>query len=151
MKIYHTETQADYYALLIELEDQGCFWASGGKPPTEWRDEFWEFYRGSTCVGVRSNKQIKYCRIDYYKEEYPDTPIIKYKEKQEGHSVAPEATYISDLSLGGNEMNYLNDAIEEIKRALLNNKSDEDKEVYLRNAIRFIEEAQIKLEERERK
>ena len=45
-------------------------------------------------------------------------------------------------------MSYLNDAIEEIKRALLNNKSDEDKEVYLRNAIRFIEEAQLKLEER---
>ena len=39
-------------------------------------------------------------------------------------------------------MNHLNDAIEEIKRALLNNKSDEVKEVYLRNAIRFIEEAE---------
>ena len=39
-------------------------------------------------------------------------------------------------------MKHLNDAIEEIKRALLNNKSDEVKEVYLRNAIRFIEEAQ---------
>ena len=46
-------------------------------------------------------------------------------------------------------MSYLNAAIEEIKLALLNNKSDEVKEVYLRNAIRFIEEAQRKLEERE--
>ena len=46
-------------------------------------------------------------------------------------------------------MNYLNDAIEEIKRSLLNNKSDEVKEVYLRNAIRLIEAAQLKLEERE--
>ena len=44
-------------------------------------------------------------------------------------------------------MSYLNDAIEEIKLALLNNKSDEVKEVYLINAIRFIEEAQLKLEE----
>ena len=44
-------------------------------------------------------------------------------------------------------MSYLNSAIEEIKLALLNNKSDEVKEVYLRNAIRFIEEAQRKLEE----
>jgi hypothetical protein len=44
-------------------------------------------------------------------------------------------------------MSYLNAAIEEIKLALLNNKSDEVKEVYLRNAIRFIEEAQLKLEE----
>lgn len=39
-------------------------------------------------------------------------------------------------------MNGLNTAISEIKLALLNNKSDEVKEVYLRNAIRFIEEAQ---------
>jgi hypothetical protein len=46
-------------------------------------------------------------------------------------------------------MNYLNEAIEEIKLALLNSKSDEVKEVYLRNAIRFIEAAQLKLEERE--
>ena len=44
-------------------------------------------------------------------------------------------------------MSYLNAAIEEIELALLNNKSDEVKEVYLRNAIRFIEEAQRKLEE----
>ena len=39
-------------------------------------------------------------------------------------------------------MNGLNIAIAEIKLALLNNKSDEVKEVYLRNAIRLIEEAQ---------
>ena len=96
MKIYHTETQADYHALLIELEEQGCFWAYGGKPPTEWRDEFWEFHKGSTCVGVRSNKQMQYCGIDYYKEEYPDTPIIKYKEKQESDNMTPEVTCISD-------------------------------------------------------
>lgn len=44
-------------------------------------------------------------------------------------------------------MNDLNDAIEEIKRTLLNNKSDEVKEVYLINAIRLIEAAQLKLEE----
>ena len=89
MKIYHTETQADYHALIIELEDQGCFWAYGGKS-TKWRDEIWEVYKGSTCVGVQSNKQMQYCGIDYYKEEYPYIPIIKYKAKQEGHSMTPE-------------------------------------------------------------
>lgn len=95
MKIYHTETQVDYHALLIELEEQGCFWAHGGKP-TEWRDDFWEFYKGSTCVGVKSNKQMQYSGIDYYESLCPDTPIIKYKAKQEGHSMAPEVTCISD-------------------------------------------------------
>ena len=39
-------------------------------------------------------------------------------------------------------MKHLNDAIDEIKRALLKNKSDEVKEVYLKNAIRLIEESQ---------
>ena len=44
-------------------------------------------------------------------------------------------------------MSNLNDAIEEIKRAMLSNKSDEVKEVYLRNAIRLIEETQLQSEE----
>ena len=29
MKIYHTETQEDYNALMIELEEKGCEWRSG--------------------------------------------------------------------------------------------------------------------------
>ncbi len=37
-------------------------------------------------------------------------------------------------------MSNLKEAIEEIELVLLNNKSDDVKEVYLRNAIRFIEE-----------
>ena len=29
MKIYHTETQEDYDALMVELERQGCKWYNG--------------------------------------------------------------------------------------------------------------------------
>ena len=89
MKIYHTETQADYHALVIELEEQGYLWAHGDKP-TKWLGEVWENYEGSTCVAVESNKQMQYSGIDFYKENYPDIPIIKYTAKQEGHSMTPE-------------------------------------------------------------
>lgn len=89
MKIYHTETQADYHALVIELEEQGYLWAHGDKP-TKWLGEVWEIYEENTCVDVKSNKQMQYSGIDYYEREYPDTPIIKYKAKQEGHSMTPE-------------------------------------------------------------
>ena len=89
MKIYHTETQADYNALMVELEEQGYKWSHGDKP-TKWLDELWEIYRGDTCVNTKSNKQIQYSGIDYYEINYPDTPIIKYKAKQEGHTMTPE-------------------------------------------------------------
>ena len=32
MKIYHTETQQDYDALMSELEEKGCEWRNGVKP-----------------------------------------------------------------------------------------------------------------------
>ena len=32
MKIYHVETQGDYDALMIELEEKGCEWRRGEKP-----------------------------------------------------------------------------------------------------------------------
>lgn len=50
MKIYHTETQADYDALMVELERQGCMWLSGRKP-TE-TTENWKTNSSETCVGV---------------------------------------------------------------------------------------------------
>ena len=89
MKIYHTETQADYDALMVELENEGYVWVNGSEP-TRWLDKIWKIYKGSTCVDVESNKQMQHCGIDYYEREFPDIPIIKYKAKQEGHSMTPE-------------------------------------------------------------
>ena len=50
MKIYHTETQADYDALMVELERQGCTWFSGLKP-TEAATN-WKLNSNETCVKV---------------------------------------------------------------------------------------------------
>ena len=54
MKIYHTETQADYDALMVELEADGCVcWATGRKM-TESKD--WTDRKENTCVSI-SNKR----------------------------------------------------------------------------------------------
>ena len=77
MKIYHTETQADYDALMVELEGKGYVWASRCKP-TESKD--WTKRKENTCVRI-SNKRVTRNSIIFYKVEYPNIPIIKYKAK----------------------------------------------------------------------
>ena len=78
MKIYHTETQADYDALMIELEKQGCEWLSGRRPTETTKN--WKQNSSETCVRV-GKKMAMYDKKSYYTWEYPDTPIIKYKVK----------------------------------------------------------------------
>ena len=50
MKIYHTETQADYDALMVELEKQGCKWLSERKPTEATTN--WKVNSSETCVKV---------------------------------------------------------------------------------------------------
>ena len=78
MKIYHTETQADYDALMIELKAVGCEWFSGRKP-TE-ATTYWKLNSSETCVKI-DKKVIAYNEKGYYAMRYPSAPIIKYKEK----------------------------------------------------------------------
>ena len=78
MKIYHTETQEDYDALMIELEAVGCEWFSGRKP-TE-ATTYWKLNSIETCVKI-DKKVIAYNEKGYYAMRYPSTPIIKYKVK----------------------------------------------------------------------
>lgn len=80
MKIYHTETQADYDALMGELEEQGCKWLSGRKP-TEAKYH-WFNYEEKTYVRVSFGILTKF-DFRHYKEEYPNIPVIKYKAKAE--------------------------------------------------------------------
>ena len=78
MKIYHTETQADFDALMVELEAVGCEWFSGRKP-TE-ATTYWKLNSIETCVKI-DKKVIAYNEKGYYAMRYPSIPIIKYKEK----------------------------------------------------------------------
>ena len=77
MKIYHTETQVDYDALMVELEVKGYKWLSGHKPT---HFKYWSEDKENTCIEI-SGKKINFNSIEWYKEDYPDTPIIEYKAK----------------------------------------------------------------------
>lgn len=90
MKIYHTETQADYNALMVELEEQGYLWKSGKKPTEVSMRGSWSFCGKDTRITANLEKELEFGSVVYHKENYPDIPIIKYKAKQEGHSMTPE-------------------------------------------------------------
>ena len=77
MKIYHTETQTDYDALMIELERQGCKWSFDRKLSEV---NNWRMNEHLTCLRVYDSK-VNHASLNYYKEDYPDVPIIKYKAK----------------------------------------------------------------------
>lgn len=79
MKLYHTETQVDYDALMIELEEKGYKWLSGDKPTCF---SYWKQEKENSCVEI-SGKDITFGSIEWHKKEYPGTPIIKYKAKGE--------------------------------------------------------------------
>ena len=78
MKTYHTETQEDYDALMIELEEKGCKWASGDNPSGI---NGWRVNEHLTCIDVCDSK-ITYTSLSYYKEDCPDVSIIRYKAKE---------------------------------------------------------------------
>ena len=49
MKIYHTETQQDYDALMVELEAEGYEWVDGKKPTVV---NLWSMWKETTCLRV---------------------------------------------------------------------------------------------------
>ncbi len=89
MKLYHTETQVDYDALMIELEEKGYKWLSGDKPTSE---DYWIGDKEDTCIAI-SGKEMTFGSIEWHKKECPGIPIIKYKAK--GEKMAQEVE--SDL------------------------------------------------------
>ena len=79
IKIYHVETQADYDALMIELEEKGCKWIDGEKLIVF--DEF-------STYGIDTYVYDECCKIsissgNYFKEHHSDEPVIEYKAKGE--------------------------------------------------------------------
>ena len=79
MKIYHVETQQDYDALMVELEEKGYEWLSGGKPTFE---DYWESYKENTGI-VIPGKYITFGPFEQLKKQHQNTPVIEYKAKGE--------------------------------------------------------------------
>ncbi|ECB9434573.1 DUF3310 domain-containing protein [Listeria monocytogenes] len=80
MKLYHTETQEDYDALMVELEKEGCLWVAKEKP-TEYN--CWDIFKKNTVVTKEFNVFLGRTSKGYCKRVYPDVPIEKYKVKQD--------------------------------------------------------------------
>ncbi|WP_376698756.1 DUF3310 domain-containing protein [Listeria booriae] len=73
MKIYHTETQEDFNALMVELEKEGIVWLNGTKP-TEGNS--WDEYREDTCVHLKCD-EITFATCDFFEDK--GWQIEKYK------------------------------------------------------------------------
>ena len=81
MKIYHTETQADYDALMVELESKGIETV---------KNHYWKYHKSQTAVFVRAiGRYGNSTRIDttfgglrWALRYYPTVPIQKYTKQR---------------------------------------------------------------------
>ena len=81
MTVYHVETQGDYNALMIELEEKGCKWRSGEKPT-----HFDKFrFHGKDTYFYEECGLISFSDGDYFKAYYSDETLIEYKAKGENN------------------------------------------------------------------
>lgn len=102
MKLYHTETQEDFNALLEKLKNEGCSWPSDDiVTPDKLRR--WETYEEETVLFVKDSVvtyEDIYC-ANYY---HPDTPIEKYKAKKS----LDEPSYRPDVITEGKNNDNVN-------------------------------------------
>ena len=88
MKIYHTETKADYDALMVELEAEGYEWIGGEIPPElSLFDKYGSESTVTTYNGI-AKKFMQYSKAAFQIENYPNERIIEYKAK--GENMAEE-------------------------------------------------------------
>lgn len=80
MKIYHTETQEDYDALMVYVEKKGYEWNTKEKP-TEYN--CWNIFKKETVIVIEYDINLGFASKEYCERVYPDTPIKKYKVKQD--------------------------------------------------------------------
>lgn len=79
IKIYHVETQEDYYDLMIKLENEGYTWFSG-KNPTDlntWVGEETVIY-----LDYCGNYTMSYGFMSTLIEYNPNANIIEHKAKE---------------------------------------------------------------------
>ncbi|MBC1862105.1 DUF3310 domain-containing protein [Listeria welshimeri] len=104
MKLYHTETQEDYNALMIELEGEDYKWNEVEKA-TE--NNAWDVFKDNTVVIKVCDTDLGFASKRYCERIYIDTPIQKYKAQQDSLSnwVYSDAANIAKaLSAGGLSM-----------------------------------------------
>ncbi|EAG5230693.1 DUF3310 domain-containing protein [Listeria monocytogenes] len=80
MKLYHVETQEDYDALMVNLEEEGYRWNDKEKP-TEYSS--WNIFKKDTVMIIEYDIYLGETSKEYCEKVYPDTPIQKYKAQQD--------------------------------------------------------------------
>ena len=80
MTVYHVETQGDYNALMIELEENGCEWRWGEKPTQ--LDKFKD-YGKDTYIYEEFGGIISFSDGYYFKVYRSNETLIEYKAKGE--------------------------------------------------------------------
>lgn len=80
MKLYHTETQEEYNALMAYVEKKGYEWNTKEKP-TEYN--CWNIFKKKTVIVIEYDINLGFASKEYCERVYPDTPIKKYKAKQD--------------------------------------------------------------------
>lgn len=73
MKIYHTETQEDYDALMVELSV---------KCKLKLKSMYWSVFKSRTVVFLNENNRLSFGSVMEAKEKYPNVFIQKYKTNQ---------------------------------------------------------------------
>lgn len=76
MKLYHTETQDDYNALMAYVEKKGYEWNTKEKP-TEYN--CWNIFKKETVIVIEYDINLGFASKGYCERFYIDTPIQKYK------------------------------------------------------------------------
>ena len=113
MKIYHTETQADYDALMVELERQGCKWFNGVQMTK--KPDNWGVHKKHTYVRV-DGVYAFYDSVYFHEWRYPDMPIIKYKAKADEKMKFTKENVYKVFSQYRKDSNFpFNDLQDEIK------------------------------------
>ena len=79
MTVYHVETQENYDALMIELEEKGCKWRGGEKLTDS--DKF--STHGKDTYVYEECCEIYISSRYYFKKQHIDVPVIEYKAKRE--------------------------------------------------------------------
>lgn len=106
MKIYHTVTQEDYDALMVELEAEGYKWVDGEIPPElSLFDKYGSESTVTTYNGI-SKKFMQYSKVAYQIENSPNEPIIEYKAKAKGDDEVTKKCEKCDIEYHGKKANY---------------------------------------------
>ena len=118
MKIYHTETQQDYDALMSELEEKGFKWRHGEKPT---QFDIFKDYGKDTCIYEECG-EITLSDVECFKKYHSNETLIEYKvrgEKMEKNENVKYLMFDTTDDVGLLSVKVISDNLDEFKTHVL--------------------------------